>query len=178
MPDANIKPKAMSALLKVLAIAVSFALIIWAAIFGLVKATGIGQGVPSAGPASSSDTSKPLPTVAIEPTPTVTTESPTPSPSPSPTESESTKLQLTASPERVSPGAHINLTGTFAGPDGMLEVQRKEGGRWTSFAGVRTPVTGGAFATYITTTRTGAQQFRVVQVGGSAVSNSVNVRVG
>jgi len=99
----------------------------------------------------------------------------------SPTAAPRTKrpaIALTVSPARVGPGQRIDLTGRYPGGDGArLQVQRREGGAWTDFP-VDVPVTGGRFATYVTTGRTGPQQFRVTDPGTGRASNPARVRVG
>ena len=56
----------------------------------------------------------------------------------------------------------IDLTGTYqAGEGAILQVQRMENGAWSDFP-VTMSVSGGTFATYVQTSRTGPNEFRVV----------------
>ncbi len=87
-------------------------------------------------------------------------------------------ITLQAFPQRVSPGGRINLTGLYRGGEGVrLQVQRFEAGSWTDFP-VSAPVSGGQFTTYVTTSRSGVQRFRVVDPGAARNSNPVRVTVG
>ena len=98
-------------------------------------------------------------------------------PSPTPTKKQP-KITLQAFPQQVSPGQRINLTGVYRGGEGArLQVERFEGGRWNDFP-VGASVSGGQFTTYITTSRTGPQRFRVVDPLSNARSNAVRVTVG
>lgn len=164
-----------SALLKVLALALVIGLGLGFGMYAVIRASGLGE---SSSPviATGSSTAKPLPTTAITPTPS---QRPSASRSPTAAPPPKNRIQLVATPKRVGPGQRINLTGNFPGSDGaVLAVQRREAGRWVPFAGISTTVRGGAFATYILTTRTGQQAFRVALVGGRLTSNPVRVQVG
>ena len=86
-------------------------------------------------------------------------------------------ITLIASPRAVSTYERINLTGSYVAADGtVLQVQRKEGGRWVDFPAVAT-VRDGAFSTYIETGHTGVNMLRVLAVGRAEVSNIVRVQV-
>jgi hypothetical protein len=87
-------------------------------------------------------------------------------------------ITLQAFPQRVSAGQRINLTGVYQGGEGArLQVERFEGGRWSDFP-VGASVSGGQFTTYVTTSRSGKQQFRVVDPLSDKASNPVRVTVG
>lgn len=87
-------------------------------------------------------------------------------------------ITLQLFPQQVSPGQRINLSGVYANGEGArLRVQRFEHGSWSDFP-VTTSVSGGQFATYITTSHTGPQRFRVVDKAAHRHSNAVRVRVG
>ena len=64
-----------------------------------------------------------------------------------------------------------------AGEGAILQVQRMESGAWSDFP-VTMSVSGGTFATYVQTSRTGPNKFRVVDTDSDAVSNEVTVTVG
>ncbi|MGO4258734.1 hypothetical protein [Marmoricola sp. RAF53] len=122
----------------------------------------------------------PLPTTAL-PGPT---DTPSFDPSPQglvtggPTAGATGDLLLNAAPLFVKPGERINLTGQWAGRDAMgLLVQRLEDGQWANF-GVQTTVRVGTFETYVITSRTGDQVFRVYDPETNTASNEVKVTVG
>lgn len=106
-----------------------------------------------------------------------------PSPSPSPTprrkpRKPKPRLSLQAFPASVSPGQRINLTGVYAGAEGrVLQVQRRESGAWTDFP-VDARVVGGSFQTWIATSRSGLQQFRMLDTASGTHSNVVRVTIG
>jgi hypothetical protein len=86
-------------------------------------------------------------------------------------------INLTVSPVSVTAMQRINLTGTYRGGEGAtLRVQRFEGG-WRDFP-TTASVSGGTFATYVMTGRTGRNRFRVVDEASGRRSNPVTVRVG
>ncbi len=87
-------------------------------------------------------------------------------------------ISLQAFPAKVSANERINLSGVYQRGEGaQLQVQRREGGTWTDFP-VSTRVSGGLFTTYVFTTRSGVQRFRVTDVGSGRSSNLVRVTVG
>ena len=87
-------------------------------------------------------------------------------------------ISLSATQQSVSPMQQIDLTGTYqAGEGAILQVQRFENGAWSDFP-VTMSVSGGTFATYVQTSRTGANEFRVVDTDTDVVSNEVTVTVG
>lgn len=92
--------------------------------------------------------------------------------------SKQDKITLVAAPQSVSPGERINLNGVYVDGEGVaLQVQRREGGSWTDFP-VQANVRGGAFETWIQTSRTGEQRFRVADPTTDRASNAVRVTVG
>lgn len=142
----------------------------------MVRALGLDDGGGTVvGAPSSSD---PLPTRAL---PGASEESsPTSGPaSESPSESASdTALSLDVSPKQVGVSQRINLTGSYRGGDNVtLQIQRLEAGTWTDFP-VTVDVTAGTFQTWIQTSRTGEQTFRVLDPQGDVASNEVDVTVG
>ena len=87
-------------------------------------------------------------------------------------------ISLSAAQQSVSPMQQIDLTGTYqAGEGAILQVQRKENGAWSDFP-VTMSVSGGTFATYVQTSRTGPNEFRVVDTDSDVVSNEVTITVG
>lgn len=89
------------------------------------------------------------------------------------------KVTLFVAPQSVSPGERINFNGVYVdGEEGTsLQVQRRESGTWTDFP-VDATVQGGSFETWIQTSRTGEQVFRVYDVAAERASNTVTVTVG
>jgi hypothetical protein len=161
---------------------------------GVVSVVALGAakvaGVDSAGETASARPSLYIPsgrpTVGLEqyPTPsgasTSSRTSPTPSASASPTKKRKKEpaISLQAFPGAVAANERINLTGRYRGGAGVrLQVQRLEAGRWTPFP-VTVTVNGGQFATYILTSRSGVQRFRVADPAAGETSNAVRVTVG
>jgi hypothetical protein len=90
-----------------------------------------------------------------------------------------TQIVLQAGQTEVASMQQIDLTGTYAGGEGaVLAVQRFAAGKWQEFYGVNASVTGGTFATYIQTSQTGPNRFRMVDTDTGVTSNEVVVRVG
>jgi hypothetical protein len=88
------------------------------------------------------------------------------------------RIKLFAAPQRVSPGDRINFNGVYLDGEGVaLQVQRKENGRWVDFP-VTVTVQGGAFETWIETSKTGRSMFRVVDEEANRASNVAVVTVG
>lgn len=169
----------LGAVLKVVGVAVAVGLVIGLAAFVMVKALGFSDSTPAAHAATGGSASpSALPTVALsEPgsaDPTVAA-----SPTATPTKPKKKGIQLAASPGSVPPGGRINLTGRYDGQDSVsLQVQRKEAGTWTSFAGVQAQVRVGTFATYVLTSHQGENIFRVLDPTTGRSSNAVTVTVG
>jgi hypothetical protein len=87
-------------------------------------------------------------------------------------------FHLSVTPASVAPMQRINLTGTYPGHDNMsVEVQRFEGGQWTSFAGVAASVHVGTFQTYVMTGRSGVNRFRMFDPSSGRASNPVTVTI-
>lgn len=87
------------------------------------------------------------------------------------------RISLSASQTEVGSMGRIDLTGTYPGGEGaIVQVQRFEAGRWVDFP-VDASVSGGTFATYVTTGRTGENRFRVVDSDTGQSSNAVTVTV-
>lgn len=169
------------AVLAMLAVAMLVGLALAAAALTVVEVTGVGDGKGSAA-------SKPsLYMPKYRPTKSASVDSGLPSASPSATESRAPKrtakppadkITLFAAPQKVAPGGRIDLNGVYVDGEGVvLQVQRKESAGWTAFP-VRATVRGGSFDTWITTTRTGSNTFRVYDVQANRASNSVVVTVG
>lgn len=97
-----------------------------------------------------------------------------------PTESEEPEenITLSAAQTSVSPMQQIDLTGTYSGGDGaILQVQRLENGSWNDFP-VTMSVSSQKFSTYVMTSRTGENTFRVIDTDSERTSNEITVQVG
>lgn len=172
-----------SALVKLVGIAVVIGLVVGGGIFVVVSALGVGDDESSATSDPAGPTRSPLPTVALTPegqessAPSDPEASETPSESPSKTPQG--RLTLSAGQSQVAPGERIDLTGQYAGQDGtVLAVQRQTGGSWQPFADVTVRVRGDGFSTYVITSQSGEQKFRVVDQDDDTPSNPVTVTVG
>src|SRR4051812_1203633 len=151
---------------------------------GAAKVTGLDSTRSQASARPSLYIPSGQPTVGLDQFPAPTAKS-TPSASseasatatPTP-EKKDDKITLQAFPQQVSSGQRINLTGIYRGGEGArLQVERFEAGRWADFP-VGASVSGGQFTTYVTTSRTGEQRFRVIDPLSDARSNPVQVTVG
>ena len=148
---------------------------------GAARVTGLGDDRPSAkAPASlyiPDDDPTTTPETFPDPEGSAGAVSPaTPSPTKKPPKKPKA-ISLQASPQQVPANERINLTGSYPRSDGAsLQVQRFEG-QWVDFP-VSASVRGGSFATYVTTSRSGPNRFRVVDKASGRTSNPVRVVVG
>lgn len=104
----------------------------------------------------------------------------TPSSAPLKQTKEPTKAKVTlfVAPQQVGAGERINFNGVYVDGEGAsLQIQRRENGSWTDFP-VTANVQGGSFETWIQTSRTGEQVFRVYDDAEERGSNTVTVTVG
>jgi hypothetical protein len=86
-------------------------------------------------------------------------------------------IALTAHPRRVAQMGRISLDGRYGGGAGqVLQVQRREAGRWSSFP-VTITVRGGTFHSWVASGRSGVNRFRVVDIRAGKASNPVAVTV-
>jgi hypothetical protein len=165
-------------------VAVLVGLAVGAAAITVLNGAGVGEGTGSA--RSGSDETLFIP--RYQPTRTVETDDlGLPSPSVSESESESPseepsprtdRIKLFGAPQSVGPGERINFNGVYVDGEGVpLQIQRKEGAEWIDFP-VEATVRGGVFSTWIQTTRTGEQAFRVLDETTDRVSNVVVITVG
>jgi hypothetical protein len=151
---------------------------------GAVNVLGLdgSSGHPTAEPTLYIPSGEPTTQPGTYPNPTAPSSSaPTPSassPTASPTRKKPRKqITLQAFPAKVAAGQRIDLTGVYQGAEGAgLQVQRFEGG-WTDFP-VTMSVSGGMFHTWVTTSHTGENRFRVLDKASGRASNPVRVTVG
>ena len=117
-----------------------------------------------AGPATSAAPVAQSPTLSVSPTPTP--------------HHKKHRIRLSADPLQASPSQRIALSGSYPGGAGStLQVQNRQGGRWTSFP-VTVTVTGSSFRTYIYSGHPGRQRFRVVDPSTGRASNAVAITIG
>ncbi len=90
----------------------------------------------------------------------------------------SPKISLSAGQTSVSPMEQIDLTGVYPGGEGaILQVQRFTAGAWKDFP-VTASVSNETFSTYVQTSQSGVNRFRVVDTDTALQSNEVKVTVG
>jgi len=168
----------LAGLLALVGVAVVIGLLGGLAVIVGVKATGLdGTSTATDESASPSSFNLPKPTDTGSSIP-VPEESSEPSAGESTSEAPAEPISLTAVQQSVSPMQQIDLTGTYQSGEGaVLQVQRFEGGAWSDFP-VTASVTGGTFGTYVQTSQTGPNRFRVIDTDSDAISNEVVVTVG
>lgn len=87
------------------------------------------------------------------------------------------EISLSASQTEVSSMEQIDLTGVYPGGEGaVLQVQRFSGGSWSDFP-VTVSVSNETFATYVQSSQSGVNRFRVVDTDTDLVSNEVRVTI-
>jgi len=166
-----------AALLVTMAVLIAVGTWLFVHALGLNNSEDTGPGAGPIQPAS------PLPTTAL----TVPGGSSSPdSPTDAPTSTDTTapphragnkQLRLSATPLDVSPMGRINLTGTYGNRDNVsLQVQRWENGTWGDFP-TSAQVSVGTFATYVQTSQSGVNRFRVYDPAAHVASNVVKITV-
>ena len=89
-----------------------------------------------------------------------------------------TQISLSAGQTAVAPMQQVDLTGVYPGGEGaILQVQRFTNGVWTDFP-VTASVSNETFSTYVQTSQTGVNRFRVVDTDTGLESNEVKVTIG
>lgn len=115
--------------------------------------------------------------ITLDPGATQATNS-TPTEDPTQSESASKQISLSVGQTAVAQMEQIDLTGVFPGGEGeILQVQRFTGGSWRDFP-VTVSVSDETFSTYVETSQTGVNRFRVVDTDTALISNEVRVTVG
>lgn len=168
----------LTGLVALVGVAVAIGLLGGLAVLVGVKATGIGDATTARDDSGSSATfNLPKPTDTSSESATLDPVEPAPG-GESSSEAPADGISLTATQQTVAPMQQIDLTGTYqAGEGAILQVQRFENDTWTDFP-VTMSVSGGTFATYVQTSRTGPNKFRVVDTDSDVVSNEITVTVG
>ncbi len=109
-----------------------------------------------------------------DPTPTDTSTKPGKKP-PKPQR----EISLSSGQTSVGSFQRIDLTGTYdLGTGTVLQVQRRESGTWRDFPVALTVSGDGSFSTYIKTSHSGLNVFRVMDKDTNTHSNPVKVQVG
>lgn len=171
------KRPVLTGLLALVAVAVVIGVLGGLGVALVVNATGIGDSADSSDGGSPSATfslPQPTDTGSEVPAPEETGDAGTGT-----TESEAPAeaISLSASQLSVSPMQQIDLTGTYpTGEGAILQVQRFEDGAWSDFP-VTMSVSGSTFATYVQTSRTGPNKFRVIDTDTQTTSNEITVTV-
>jgi hypothetical protein len=99
--------------------------------------------------------------------------------SPEATKKPEREIKLSSGKTRVASFGQIDLSGSYPRGEGsILQVQRFENGKWVGFYSVSVTVSGGSFSTFVQTSRSGANKFRVIDTDTDTTSNAVSVRVG
>ena len=99
-------------------------------------------------------------------------------PSETKTEKPEREISLMAGQTAVTSFQRIDLNGSYPlGDRAILQVQRLEGGKWRDFP-VTMSVSSGTFSTYVQTSHTGTNVFRVMDTDTKTTSNTVKVKVG
>ncbi len=151
-----------------------------------IKVLGIGGGDADSTEQASSGQSLFLPDLVetekpADPLLTLDPNLPTPSivPTEAPASTPPAKgITLSVGQTQVAAMAQIDLTGVYPQGEGaILQVQRFENGSWRDFP-VTVSVGDQTFATYVMTSRSGRNKFRVVDTDTAAKSNAVVVTVG
>jgi hypothetical protein len=94
-------------------------------------------------------------------------------------EEEPEGISLSAARTSVAPGDKIDLTGVYPEGEGaVLKVQRLEDGEWVDFVDITATVSNETFSTFVITSRTGPNTWRMLDVETGDVSNEVKVQVG
>ena len=168
----------LTGLVALVGVAVAIGLLGGLAVLVGVKATGI-DGTTSASADSGTPATFRLPKPSDTSSETVPSDPVQPETGgESSSEAPAEGISLSATQQSVAPMQQVDLTGTYPGGEGaILQVQRLENGTWTDFP-VTMSVSGGTFATYVQTSHSGPNEFRVVDTDSDVISNEVTVTVG
>jgi hypothetical protein len=187
LPDSEEHPVA-AGLLALVAVGLVVGLIAGLAALAGTRVMGLGGDNASAQTTSEQSLylPKPQPTespsgplITLAPGETATpTEQPTQEPSATPSKRAKKEISLSASQTSVAPMEQIDLTGVYPGGEGaILQVQRFTSGSWQSFP-VTVSVSDETFATYVQTSQSGVNRFRVVDTDSGLESNDVRITIG
>ena len=188
MPDSEEHPVA-AGLIALVGVGLAVGLIIGIVALVATRMMGLGGENASAQTTSQESLYLPKPEKTTGPSgPLITlapgeSESPTeqssqePSTSPKPARAKK-EISLSASQTSVEPMDQIDLTGVYPGGEGaILQVQRFTSGSWQPFP-VTVSVSDETFATYVQTSQSGVNRFRVTDTDSGLTSNEVKVTIG
>jgi hypothetical protein len=191
LPDSEEHPVA-AGLIALVGVGLAVGLIIGIVVLVATRMMGLGGENASAQTTSQESLYLPRPEKTTGPSgPTITlapgeSESPTeqsaqgqPQHSRSPKPAKAKKeISLSASQTSVEPMDQIDLTGVYPGGEGaILQVQRFTSGSWQAFP-VTVSVSDETFATYVQTSQSGVNRFRVTDTDSGLTSNEVKVTIG
>jgi hypothetical protein len=184
LPDERPARALLTAVAAMAGVAILVGLTVGGVLLGVVRASGL-EGAPAAEEAAPQSLFIPKykPTKAAPEDLGLPSITPSKSPDADPEKSTSPSpkvepITLSVAPTTVSPGERINFNGSYADGEGVqLQIQRREGGTWTDFPVLAT-VQGGSFETWIQTSHTGRQLFRVFDPQADRASKPVAVTVG
>jgi len=187
MDDGEGRP-VITGLLALVGVAVAVGLILGVVALVGTKFLGLDGGASSSQAAAERSMYLPRPSRTQQPSgPLITLApgetqpaSPSSAPPKKPTRSKSPKTQisLSAGETSVSPMQQIDLTGVYPGGEGaILQVQRFTNGAWQNFP-VTASVSNETFSTYVQTSQSGVNRFRVIDTDTQLESNEVKVTIG
>ncbi len=184
LPDERPGRALLTALAAMAGVSLLVGLTVGAVLLGVVKASGIEDAraeeeaapqslfIPKYEPTKAAQEDLGLPSIRPSKSPSLDGE---PSESSTPQQGE---ITLYVAPQAVSPGERINFNGVYVDGEGVqLQIQRREGAVWADFPVLAT-VQGGSFETWIMTSHTGRQLFRVFDPQANRASRPVAVTVG
>ena len=189
MDDGDGRP-VLTGLLALVGVALAVGLVLGLVAVAGARIVGIGGAVDAQSapersmylptPSKTAAPSGPLITLAPGETqaPSSSSSSAAPSEKPSRTGKPKPEISLSAGATSVAPMQQIDLTGVYPGGEGaILQVQRFTNGAWQDFP-VTVSVSNQTFSTYVQTSQTGQNRFRVVDTDSGRASNPVRVQIG
>jgi hypothetical protein len=186
MDDHDGRP-VLSGLLALVGVALAVGLILGLSVMFGARMLGLDGSSDSAGtaaersmylPKPSRTTAPSGPLITLAPGETQSAPSSTPTSKPSRTKSPKSQISLSAGQTDVAPMQQIDLSGVYPEGEGaILQVQRFAAGGWQDFP-VTASVSNETFSTYVQTSQSGVNRFRVVDTDTGLESNEVKVTIG
>jgi hypothetical protein len=167
---------------KGLALLVGMAVVIALGTWVLVRGLGLNDTSDTDNAVGTPQPVQPLPSTALpvpgqssSPSDEPSDDGFTDGPSPGSSVPGAAGLHLSITPLTAAPMERLNVTGTYAGHDNVsLQVQRREGGVWADFPTTAT-VNMGTFETYVKTSHSGPNRFRVYDPAEDKASNVITI---